>query len=173
MDLRSAYNLVCICEGDKWKMAFNIMSGHYEYCVIPYGLSCMASVFQCLINDILRDMIGKFIIAYSNEILIYSPDLNSHKAHIKEVLSKLLNNHLFVKAAKCEFHITQISLLGYIISVQGVPMDKDKVSAVTTWPTPITIKELQCFLGFTNFYRRSIRGFSSIAIPLMTLNEGS
>lgn len=72
---------------------------------------------------------------------------------------------LFVKAEKCEFHVTQVSSLGYVISAQGNTMDQDKVSAVTTWPTPTIMKELQCFLDFFQFYKRFVRGFSSIVTP--------
>lgn len=110
-------------------------------------------------------MLGKFVIAYIDDILIYSPDTESQVKHIKTVLSKLLNNNLFVKAEKCECHVIQVSFLGYIISAQGITIDQDKVTAVMTWLTPSTVKELQCFLGFSNFSRRFIRGFSSIITP--------
>lgn len=64
LDLHSAYNLVCIGKGDEWKTTFSTSCSHYEFLVMPYGLSCAPSVFQSIINDILRDMFGKFIIAY-------------------------------------------------------------------------------------------------------------
>lgn len=114
-------------------------------------------------------MLGKFIIAYINDNHIYSPDLDSHRRHVTEGLSKLLSNHLFVKVEKFEFHMTQISFLSYIISTQGLIMDQDKVLAVNTWPTPTTLKELQCFLVFVNFYMIFIRGLSSTANSLMAL----
>ncbi|XP_060780914.1 uncharacterized protein LOC132888837 [Neoarius graeffei] len=85
------------------------------------------------------------------------------------VLSCLLQNHLYVKAEKCEFHQHLISFLGYIINSKGVSMDPSKVSAVMSWPMPTSIKELQCFLGFVNFYHHFIWGFSLIAIPLTAL----
>ncbi|XP_016357100.1 uncharacterized mitochondrial protein AtMg00860-like [Sinocyclocheilus anshuiensis] len=88
------------------------------------------------------------------------------------VLSRLLENQLFVKAEKCEFHVSQTTFLGYNISHQGVEMDESKVKAVSEWPQPTTIKELQRFLGFANFYRRFIRGYSSIASPLTSLLKG-
>lgn len=74
LELRSAYNLVYICEGIEGKTAFSITSGHFEYCMMPYGLSCKSSVFQYLINNMLMDMLGQYIIAYTDDILIYSPD---------------------------------------------------------------------------------------------------
>ncbi|XP_060788681.1 uncharacterized protein LOC132893504 [Neoarius graeffei] len=115
-------------------------------------------------------MLGKFVIAYIYNILIYSPDEEIHHEHVRSVLSCLLQNlHLHVKAEKCEFHVNQISFLEYIINSEGMSMDQVKVLAITSWPTPMSVKELQCFLGFTNFYQRFIQGFSIIAAPLTLL----
>lgn len=75
-------------------------------------------------------MLSKFVIAYIDDILSCSPDLDSHKVHVKLFLAKLLNNHLFIKAEKCEFHVTLISFLEYLISAQGVRIDQDKVLAL-------------------------------------------
>ncbi|XP_053499602.1 uncharacterized protein LOC128619445 [Ictalurus furcatus] len=172
LDLRSAYNLVRIREGDEWKTGFSTTSGHYEYQVMPYGLSNAPSVFQCLINDVLRDMLGHHVIAYIDDILIYSDSREEHVHHVRQVLQRLLRHQLYVKAEKCEFHRTTIAFLGYVISPEGISMDQEKVQAVVSWPTPTTIKELQRFLGFANFYRRFIRNFSAIANPLTSLLKG-
>lgn len=79
------------------------------------------------------------------------------------------NNQLYVKGKKCEFHVTKTTFLGYIIGQEGVAMDRDKVNAVTSWPTPVNIKDVQRFIWFANFYRRFIQGFSTIAPPLTAL----
>lgn len=88
LDLRNAYNLVCIREGDEWKMAFNTTSGHFHYRVMPYGLSSAPSVFQCLINDVLRDFFGKCVIAYIDDILVYSLSYDTHVEHVRLVLAR-------------------------------------------------------------------------------------
>ncbi|KAK3515007.1 hypothetical protein QTP70_003244 [Hemibagrus guttatus] len=152
-DLRSAYNLIRIREGDEWKTAFHTISGHYEYLVMPYGLTNAPAVFQSLINKVFKDVLNKYVIAYIDNILIYSSSLTGHIQHVRTMLTRLLNLHLYVKAEKCEFHRSSITFLGYVISRHGVEMDQAKVLAVTGWPKPDTIKELQCFLGFVNFYR--------------------
>ncbi|KAI2643996.1 Transposon Tf2-6 polyprotein [Labeo rohita] len=167
LDLRSAYNLIRIKEGDEWKTAFLTTRGHYECQVMPYGLANAPAVFQSFINKVLKEFINKF--AYIDDILIYSKTENEHVAHVRAVLSRLLKTQLFVKAEKCEFHVHQTSFLGYQVSHQGVKMDSSKVQAVTDWPQPTTIKELQRFLGFANFYRRFIRDYSTIASPLTSL----
>ncbi|KAK3560586.1 hypothetical protein QTP86_010921 [Hemibagrus guttatus] len=169
LDLRSAYNLVRIREGDKWKTAFHTTHGHYEYLVMPFGLTSAPAVFQSLINAVFQDILGKWVIAYIDDILVYLTSLEEHVRHVWAVLSGLQQNHLYMKPEKCEFHRTTITFLGYVISRQGVEMDLTKVRAVTGWPNPTTIKELQRFLGFTNFYWRFIQNYSSVAGPLTSL----
>ena len=78
LDLRNAYHLVRIREGDEWKTAFNTPSGHYEYRVMPFGLTNAPAVFQAMINDVLRDFLDHFVYVYLDDILIYSPDLDTH-----------------------------------------------------------------------------------------------
>uniref|UniRef100_A0A3B1IV37 Gypsy retrotransposon integrase-like protein 1 n=1 Tax=Astyanax mexicanus TaxID=7994 RepID=A0A3B1IV37_ASTMX len=173
LDLRSAYNLIRIREGDEWKTAFTTTNGHYEYQVMSYGLANAPAVFQSFMNDVFRDMIGKYVTLFIDDILIYSPDLESHVKHVHSVLQKLLDNNLYAKAEKCEFHLQRVAFLGYVISSQGVLMDDSKVDAVTSWPVPQSIKDLQRFLGFANFYRRFIRNFSAIAAPLTALTKNA
>uniref|UniRef100_A0AAQ4P5C7 ribonuclease H n=1 Tax=Gasterosteus aculeatus aculeatus TaxID=481459 RepID=A0AAQ4P5C7_GASAC len=169
LDLRNAYHLVRIREGDEWKTGFNTPSGHYEYLVMPFGLTNAPAVFHAMINDVLRDFLDHFVYVYIDDILIYSPDLDTHKRQVELVLQRLLDNGLYVKAEKSEFHATTVSFLGFIVAPGNVQMDSAKVSAVADWPTPDNRKKLQQFLGFANFYRRFIRGFSATAAPLHAL----
>ncbi|KAL0147880.1 hypothetical protein M9458_056801, partial [Cirrhinus mrigala] len=171
LDLRSAYNLIRIKEGDEWKTAFSTTTGHYEYLVMPFGLSNSPSIFQAFVNEVFRDLLHRYVIVYIDDILIYSENLESHITHVRSVLQRLIANKLYAKLPKCEFHQTKISFLGYVISNEGVTMDDEKVSAVVNWPKPRTIKDLQRFLGFANFYRRFIRNFSQIAAPLTSMTR--
>ena len=150
-------------------MAFNTPTGHYEYLVMPFGLTNVLAVFQALVNDLLRDMLNKFVFVYLDDILIFSRNLVEHVTHVHSVLRPLLDNSLFVKTEKCEFHAPSVSFLGYIIAKDSLQMDPAKASAVTSWATPETRKQLQRFLGFANFYLRFIRGF--IASPLSALTS--
>ncbi|KAK3508109.1 hypothetical protein QTP70_014380 [Hemibagrus guttatus] len=172
LDLRSAYNLVCIREGDKWKTTFHTTHGHYEYLVMPFGLTNAPAVFQSLINGVFQDILGKWVTAYIDDILVYSTSLEEHMRHVREVLSRLQWYHIFIKPEKCVFHQSTMLFLGYVITQQGVEMDVTKVQAVTEWPSPSTVKELQRFPGFANFYRRFIRNYSSVAGPLTSLLKG-
>ncbi|KAI2666797.1 Transposon Tf2-6 polyprotein [Labeo rohita] len=155
--------------GDEWKTAFSTTSGHYEYRVMPFGLANSPSYFQAFINEVFRDMLNRFVIVYIDDILIFSNSLHEHVNHVRAVLQRLISHHLYAKEEKCEFHQDKISFLGYIISSEGVAMDEKKVNAVLNWPRPTTLKELQRFLGFANFYRRFIRHFSTVAAPLSAM----
>ncbi|KAL0172102.1 hypothetical protein M9458_032413, partial [Cirrhinus mrigala] len=168
-DLRSAYNLVRISEGDEWKTAFVTPTGHYEYLVMSYGLVNAPSVFQNFIHEVLREFLHHFAIAYIDDILTYSWSEAEHRHHVAEVLQKLREHQLYLKAEKCSFYLPSVQFLGYIIDHQGVRMDERKVTAVASWPEPTTIKELQRFLGFANFYRRFIQDYSLITAPLTNL----
>ena len=105
-------------------------------------------------------MLNHTVFVYIDDILIFSKSVEEHRVHVRQVLQRLLENRLYVKAEKCEFHASTVSFLGYIISQDRVEMDPSKVSAVAEWPSPSTRKRLQQFLGFANFYRRFIRGYS-------------
>jgi transposase InsO family protein len=171
LDLRNAYHLVRIKEGDEWKTAFNTPLGHFEYRVLPFGLVNAPAVFQALVNDVLRDMLNIFVFVYLDDILIFSPSLQVHTQHVRRVLQRLLENRLFVKAEKCSFHATSVTFLGSVVSAEGISMDPTKVQAVTTWSVPESRTALQRFLGFANFYRRFIRDFSQVAAPLTALTS--
>ncbi|KAI2661080.1 Transposon Tf2-6 polyprotein [Labeo rohita] len=169
LDLRSAYNLVRIHAGDEWKTAFSTTSGHYEYRVMPFGLANSPSCFQAFINEVFRDMLNRWVIVYIDDILIYSNSYSEHVQHVRAVLRRLIAHQLYAREEKCTFHQDKISILGYIISSEGVAMDEKKVEAVLNWPRPSTLRELQRFLGFANFYRHFIRNFSTVAAPLTAM----
>ncbi len=169
LDLRSAYNLIRIREGDEWKTAFVTPTGHYEYCIMPYGLVNAPSVFQDFMHEVLREFLHQFVLVYIDDILIYSRSMAEHRHHVAEVLQHLRENNLFLKAEKCSFHQTSVKFLGYNIDQNGIQMDEGKVTAIKNWPIPTSVKKLQRFLGFSNFYRRFIRNYSSISSPLTNL----
>ena len=123
-------HLVRIREGDEWKTGFNTPSGHYEYLVMPFGLTNAPAVFQAMINDVLRDFLNHFVYVYLDDILIFSPDSDSH---VRQILQQLLENQLYVKAEKSEFHADTVSFLGFIIAPGKMQMDPAKVSAVAQW----------------------------------------
>uniref|UniRef100_A0A3P9HPM7 Gypsy retrotransposon integrase-like protein 1 n=1 Tax=Oryzias latipes TaxID=8090 RepID=A0A3P9HPM7_ORYLA len=171
LDLRNAYHLVRMREGDEWKTAFTTPLSHFEYLVMPFGLTNAPAIFQNLVNDVLRDFLNRFVFVYLDDILIYSRNQEQHVYHVRQVLSRLLENQLYVKAEKCEFHVPIISFLGFIIDSGNIRPDPAKITAVTSWEPPKSRKQLQRFLGFANFYRHFIRNYRSIATPLTQLTS--
>lgn len=142
-------------------MAFNTHLGQFEYLVMLFGLT----VFQAIVNDILRDFINHFVFVYLDDILIFSRSVVEHERHVKLVLQRLLENLLFVEAEKGEFHVNTASFLSSIIKQENLRPDPVKVQAVLEWSTPPNCKQLQRFLGFANVYRRFIHDFSKIVSP--------
>ena len=126
LDLRNAYHLVRICEGDEWKTRFNTHLGHFEYLVMPFGLTNAPAVFQALVNDVLRDFLNTCVVVYLDTILIYSRTPEEHTTHIRLVLQRLLENRLFVKAEKCVFDTASVEFLGYILEKGQVRADPKK-----------------------------------------------
>jgi hypothetical protein len=171
MDLRGAYNLLRIEEGEEWKTAFRTRYGLFEYRVMPFGLTNAPASFQHLMNYIFRDLLDVNVIIYLDDILVYSRHVADCVGHVREVLHRLQKHQLYAKHTKCEFNVRRVEFLGFVITPGGVAMDQNKVKAVLEWPDPKNVKELQSLLGFANFYRRFIKNFSKMVTPLTTLTR--
>lgn len=171
IDLRGAYNLVRIKPGHEWKTSFRCKLGHFEYRVMPFGLTCAPSVFQFMMNDIFREELNKFVICYLDDLLIYSANVSEHEHHVKTVLERLRTNSLYAKLEKCEFDKSEVEFLGYVISGNGISMAADKVQTILSWTTPTSVRDVQSFLGFCNFYRKFIKDYSFKARPLTELTK--
>jgi hypothetical protein len=159
-------------EGDEWKAAFRMNCGLFKPLVMFFGLTNSPSTFQMMMNDIFHDLIMEGVVCvYLDDILIFTKCLEEHHQVTWLVLEQLREHKLFLKHKKCEFKWTTIEYLGLIILEGEICMDPVKVAGVTEWPTPMKKKEVQSFLGFANFYRRFIEGFSHHAKPLFKLTK--
>jgi len=169
LDITAAFNRLRIAPGDEWKTAFITRFGLYECLVANFGMTGAPSSFQHYINHTLFDILDKFVTAYLDDILIFSKTRAEHRRHVREVIQRLIKAGLTIDIRKCEFGVQETKYLGLIISTSGIKMDPEKVSAITSWKPPETLKDLQRFVGFANFYRRFIKNFSRIAQPLTSL----
>ena len=169
LDLRDGYYLIRIMEGDEWKTAFRTRYGHFEYTVMPFGLANAPATFQNMMNEVLREFLDQGVVVYIDDVLIYSKNLEEHIQLVKKVLKKLAEYNLAVAAHKSIFHAPEVEFLGYILNETGVTMSERKVEAVKNWEVPKSVKDMQRFLGFANFYRRFIKGFSGICRPITNL----
>ena len=138
---------------------------------MPFGLCNAPAIFQRWINRTLQRFIDRCCIVYLDDVLIYSDNLEQHKQDVPNIINSIYQSGMRLKPSKYEFHQTEIEYLGVIVSQQGIKVDPVKTKAIRTWAKPISKKEIQSFLGFCNFYRRFIKGFSKIAKPLYQLTE--
>lgn len=158
-----------MAEEDIHKTVFRTHSGHYEFLVLPFGLSNAPSTFQATMNTIFKPFLRRFITIFFDDILIYNKDWSSHKEHLTIVLDCLRKNGMFAKLSNCKFATSSMKYLGHVITSEGVLPDNAKIEAITSWPTQLNIKQLRGFLGMSGYYWKFVKGYAYIASPLTDL----
>jgi len=169
IDLQSGYHQIRMKLGNEWKTAFKTKFGLYEWLVMPFGLTNASSTFMRLMNEVLHSFIGKFVVVYFDDILIYSKSLDEHIEYLRAIFGALREARLFANLEKCTFCTDRVVFLGYVVTPQGIEVDEAKIEAIKSWPIPATLTQLWTFLGLVGFYRCFVRDFSTIAAPLNDL----
>ncbi|CAJ2673837.1 unnamed protein product [Trifolium pratense] len=171
IDLRSGYHQIRIKNSDIPKTAFRTRYGHYEFLVMPFGVTNAPAVFMNYMNRIFQPYLDKFVVIFIDDILNYSHNPQEHAKHLRIVLQTLREKKLFAKLSKCEFWMSEVKFLGHVISQGGVAVDPSEVEAVLNWERSKNISEVKSFLGLPGYYRRFIMRFSQIALPLTRLTR--
>lgn len=166
IDLKNGYHLIRIRKGDEWKTAFGRRHGLFEYTVMPFGLMNAPATFQAMVNHIFRDMLDEGTLAFMDDIGVHHATPEWHDAMLLEVLQRLKANGLCAAPDKCEWRKDRIEFLGFIISDNGVEVTDEYVRTLREIKPVESLKEVQHFLGVANFYRRFIRDYSKITLPL-------
>jgi hypothetical protein len=171
IDLRNGFHQIAIRPEDREKTAFRTRLGHYEYTVLPMGLCNAPGTFMQLMNTVFADMLDKSVLCFLDDILIFSKTEEEHERHLREVLSRLRKQQLYVKMSKCAFMQREVAFLGHRIGADGLRVSPDKIGAVQQWPQPKNVSDVRSFLGLANFYRRFVKDYSRIALPLTELTK--
>jgi hypothetical protein len=171
LDIRGAYNLIRMAEGEEWKTTFHTRYGLFESLVMPFHLTNTPATFQNFINDVLTPYLDRFCTAYLDDTLIYSDTFEEHQEYVNLVLEAFEKATFHLKPEKCGFHHQEVKYLGLIISTEGINMDSEKITAVQDWEAPRNLKDVRAFLGFANFYRRFVWNYSKIIQPLTLLTR--
>lgn len=169
LDLASGYHQMRINDADQHKTAFIAAGQQFAWRVLPFGLSNAPSQFMQLMLHCLGDLVGKFCLVYLDDILIFSNSRQDHLLHLNAVLQRLNHHGLRIQQDKCEFMQRSINFLGHVVSHNRICMDRQKVIAISNWPAPKNLNELRAFLGLAGYYRRFVKDFSKVALPLTDL----
>jgi hypothetical protein len=144
---------------------------HYEFLVMPFGLTNAPSVFMDLINRVFHKYLDSFVVVFIDDILVYSANHVKYEEHLKTVMEVLREKKLYAKLKKCEFWLEEVAFLGHVISKDGVSVDPKKIEAIVEWERPSNAREICSFLGLVGYYRRFIKGFSTLSGPLTALTR--
>uniref|UniRef100_A0A453EC58 Reverse transcriptase domain-containing protein n=2 Tax=Aegilops tauschii subsp. strangulata TaxID=200361 RepID=A0A453EC58_AEGTS len=169
LDLRAGYHQIRMRPEDEHKTAFKTHHGHFEFKVMPYGVTGGPSTFQGGMNIVLSPLLRKGVLVFIDDILIHSEDEDSHLSLLQQVFQLLQKHSLKVKLSKCSFAQPKLVYLGHEISGDGVRTDHKNILAVQQWPVPSNIKEVRGFLGLAGYYRKFVRGFAVTSRPLTDL----
>lgn len=172
LDIIAAFHKLRVKEGDEWKTAFRTRFGLFEWKVCPFGVTNGPATFQRFINYILREYLDEFVSAFVDDLLIYScGSIEDHRQKVQTVLQRLLEAGLQVDIDKCEFEVTKVKYLGYIIGEGKIETDPDKIQAIAEWQPPTSVKGVRSFLGFCNYYRDFVKDYAVVTAPLTQLTS--
>ena len=169
VDFKSAFWQVEMSPCSRHKAAFITQDGVFEWKRMPFGLMNAPISFQTLMSGVLRELSFKSVLVYIDDVLIFSPDFDSHLRDLSLVFNKLRQAGLTLEPSKCHFAVKQLKFLGHVISKHGVEVDAEKTKIVSEFPVPKKQKQVRSFMGMANYYRRFIHNFAKISTPLYAL----
>ena len=171
IDLKTGFHQIRVKPEDVEKTAFQTKYGQYEYHVLPIGLCNAPATFTTLMNEVSNGYVNRFCIVYLDDILIFSQSVEEHRKHVRLVLEQLIEHRLYASPKKCFSMTNEVEFLGFIVGDKGLKVNPEKTAAIQNWTLPKSISEVRGFLGLASFFRRFIKNFSRIALPLSNLTS--
>jgi hypothetical protein len=171
LDLAQGYHQVVLDPESRDKTAFGTRAGLFQYRVLPFGLQNAPGAFERLMELVLQGLQWHTAVLYLDDIIVYGKTFDEAYENLEEVFGRLKKANLTLKPSKCRLFQTSVQYLGHVVSQEGVKCDPKKVEAVEKWDRPESVKEARQFLGFAQYYRKFIKGFSEIASPLYDLTK--
>ena len=172
IDLRDAFFMIRMKEGEEHKTAFRTRNGLYEFLVMPMGLTNAPATCQRMINDTLSDLLDVTVIAYIDDILIFTKgSREQHARDVSAVFERLGRTTFKTAPEKCEFFKKEVEFLGFLIGTEGIKIDPSKTQSIKEWPEPKNVKDVQSFLGLANYNRKFVKDYSKMATPLTNLTR--
>ena len=169
LDIRQAYFQQKLDPETSHKSTFCTPSGAYKFKRLPMGLRNSPASYQMLMSKMLHGLTFNICAAYLDDILIVSRQFSCHKQHIQQVFDRLRQFNLKLHPQKCMFARQEVLFLGHVLSPQGIAVNPAKLSAVSSNPPPRNQKQVRSFLGLASFYKKFVKGVSTIAAPLHSL----
>jgi hypothetical protein len=169
MDLLKSYFQVEVAESQKKFFGFSDGKRHLEYNRTPMGAKNSGATMAALMELVFRGLPTEFILSYLDDILVATPDVETHLEILEKVFEALSRAGLKLHPGKCEFAKASVTTLGYLLDGEGIKPDPGNLEKVETWPTPKDISGVRGFLGLANYYRMHVQRFAKIAEPLTAL----
>ena len=173
LDLTSGFYQIPFAKPDVAKTAFRTRYGHFQYRVLPMGLTNAPATFMHVMNKTFHDYLDRFVLVYLDDIVIYSKTPQEHATHVRLVLERLREAQLYVKVSKCAFFRDEVEFLGHRVGKNGIATMADKVAAIANWPAPTSVRHVRSFLGLAGYYRKFVPNFADLALALTDLTKKS
>ena len=152
IDLRTSYHQLRVREAVIPKTSFRMRYGHFEFTVMPLGLTNAPAAFMNLMHRVFQPYLDQFVVVFVDDILIYSQSEEEHEDHLRIVLQALRDHQLYAKFSKCKFWLTEVKFLGHVMSASGVLVDLEKVKAIMSWERPKLVFEICGFFGLAKVH---------------------
>ncbi|RDX95543.1 Retrovirus-related Pol polyprotein, partial [Mucuna pruriens] len=154
---------------DQHKTTFTCPFGTFAYTRMPFGLCNALSMFQRCMMSIFSDLLQDCMEVFMDDFTVYADSFEACLNNLSKVLKRCIDTNLVLNFEKCHFMVTKGIVLGHLVSNKGIEVDKAKIDIITSLPNPTFVQEVRSFLGHEGFYRRFIKNFNKLALPLSTL----